>query len=304
MQTESISPSEATMPARETPSQVGRSERDWVLLPFINLLTICLTLLSKAPSRDAGRNVELYNEGMIYGAPRRLDLAFQQALEAQPDLILWILSPWDLANASVADAPWAKVPVGLFSSNAKREPETAGVAAKLRTAWKRVIDTLDRSRTAIMLHHFSYMSQTPYVRSYLMQDEGGPFLRARQTAATKEDLLRFETYAASIATKARQAGVPLAVTLTPPGPQATMIAMGKWPAGFDPYRIGDEMRDIVESHGGIYLDILHGFRQIPEPQRFFTAVDGHPTAEGHAVLTKLVAKALEADVPMIRTQQK
>ena len=40
-------------------------------------------------SRDTGHSIELYNEGMEWGTPRSIDLRFDDALAAKPDLILW-----------------------------------------------------------------------------------------------------------------------------------------------------------------------------------------------------------------------
>lgn len=248
-------------------------------------------LLPRALAAETGRSVELYNEGMMYGTPRRVDLQFARALEAQPDMILWPLTPWDIANASVADAPWAKAPIGILEA----DPNSKGI-------WPLFIHTLDRSRTVIMLRHELYKSQTSYVHSYLMQQEGGQFMRSVPSAATQLQLRQVERYVADVARKAEAAHVPLVVTLVPHGAQATMISMGKWPAGFDPYLLGREVRAIVERHGGTYVDILGAFRQVAEPQRLFLAVDGHPTSQGHRVLTGMLAKALASEMPELNAE--
>ena len=59
------------------------------------------------------------------------------------------------------------------------------------------------------------------------------------------------------------------VFLVPTRAQAAMISMGEWPAGYDPYKLDDELRAIVTSHGGIYIDILPDFRNIPNPEQYY-----------------------------------
>jgi hypothetical protein len=83
--------------------------------------------------------------------------------------------------------------------------------------------------------------------------------------------------------------------------QAAMISMGEWPTGFDPYKIGSQVKAIIQSHGGTYIDVLHGFRTIPNPELDYLPVDGHINAEGHAILSGLLAKGLTGGaVPALR----
>jgi hypothetical protein len=49
---------------------------------------------------------------------------------------------------------------------------------------------------------------------------------------------------------------------------------------------------MIERHSGTYIDILPDFRPIPNPEKYYFPVDGHPDADGHAFLSKLVAKGL------------
>jgi len=38
-------------------------------------------------------------------------------------------------------------------------------------------------------------------------------------------------------------------------------------AGHDPYKLSDEVRSIVVSHGGTYADILPDYRGVPNPEQ-------------------------------------
>jgi hypothetical protein len=85
-------------------------------------------------------------------------------------------------------------------------------------------------------------------------------------------------------------------------PQAAILSTGSWPAGYDPYKLGNELRTITTSHGGIYIDILPGFREIPNSEQLYFPVDGHPTADGHAVISSLLAKELtNGSIPALKT---
>ena len=57
-------------------------------------------------------------------------------------------------------------------------------------------------------------------------------------------------------------------------------------------KLGEEFKSIAISHGVTYVDILHDFRNIPNPERGYFPVDGHPNASGHATLSLLLAKEL------------
>jgi hypothetical protein len=88
----------------------------------------------------------------------------------------------------------------------------------------------------------------------------------------------------------------MVTVLIPNRAQTAMISMGKWPAGFDPYELDNELRKIVESHGGTYITILPDYRDIPNPEHGFVPVDGHPNPEGHALIASLLARKLTSDV--------
>jgi len=155
-----------------------------------------------------------------------------------------------------------------------------------------VREHFDRTRTALLVRHFLFESQSRYVKSFLMGGGGTEFLRARPDAEWRGDLMHFDSLAAGMQRQAVAAGVPFVAVLVPNRAQAAMISMGEWPRGDDPYTVGDQLRDIVTSHGGTYIDILPYFRNIPNPERYYFPVDGHPDANGQALIANLLAKEL------------
>src|ERR1700728_382898 len=221
-------------------------------------------LLPGEISRRTGRRVELLNEAFVGsgGVALRLD----EALAAKPDLILWILAPWDIGQGSA-------------TVNHVQETESS------------IEKTFDLSRTALLLRHFLFESQSQFVKSYLMgDDEETGFLKVTPSAEWSKRLRQFCGAAAEDEARAKVVGLPLVAVLVPNRAQAAMISMGEWPAGYDPYKLDDEVRSIISRHGGTYIDILSEFSNIPNAEQYYFLVDGQPNARGQAILSPLVAR--------------
>jgi hypothetical protein len=133
-----------------------------------------------------------------------------------------------------------------------------------------------------------------YVNSYLKNEDDAGFLRIKPSAKWQYYLQILQNDAAEFAKQANAAGVPFLAVLVPNRAQAAMISRGKWPDGYDPYKVGDVLRTIIESHGGIYIDILPDLRPIPNPEQHYFPVDGHLDADGHAMIAKLLVQKLSS----------
>jgi hypothetical protein len=250
------------------------------------------TRLSPELSQLTGQKVEIVNEGMAGAAayPSIVALRFKDALAAKPDMILRIVTPWDIQNQS------ASIPTS--NRNTAPPPQESRVAEfisrVLHHPW----------RAAFMLRHVLYESQSQYVKSFLMGGDShynAGFLRAEPDAEWKKQLLRFDSDDAGIEERVKAAGVPLVVVFLPLRAQAAMISMGEWPAEFDPFKLDNELRSIITSHGGIYIDILPDFRNIPNPEQGYYPVEGHLNARGHAIIARLLTKELTSGaVPALR----
>jgi hypothetical protein len=238
-------------------------------------------LLPVELSRRTGRNVELYNEALPGGTARAIVLRFNAILAAKPDMILWILTPWDIRNA----------PSLLFPPPASN---SGGFLAKVR---KQVKDSASR----ILIEHFLYQSASSYLSLFLKDARGPGFLGATLSTEWQRHLRDYETYATNIEGQASAASIPVVAVLVPDRAQAAMISTGDWPAAYNPYELDNELRPIVTRHGGTYIDILPDFRSIPNPEKYYFPVDGHPNADGHRIVSGLLANALTAGaVPALK----
>lgn len=253
-------------------------------------------LLPDRLSRETGRKIDLYNESMMFQSPANVLHRFDEVLAAKPDLILWTLPPIQPMNMTLAPSGDANSDhqnndqgggLGAFVSRLQDAISAKIIPGAVQRRWRQ----LTESHVEFLLRHMLNESQTGYVSSYLGGSEA-EFLK-NKTYTDNPDLLKpFEQSAAEIIGRSKAAGIPLVVVMLPFRAQVAMISMGDWPAGCDPYRLDNELREIIVRHGGTYISILPDYRQIANPEKDYFPVDGHPTADGHAVLARLLAKEL------------
>jgi hypothetical protein len=274
-------------------------------------------MLPEELSKRTGRPVELYNESIpgIPGLPQSVALRFKDVLATKPDLVLWEVGRWDIKETltrlpakdepteqrASSGAAWLRVKEDIAKHDTHRT--VSDLMSLGRSFLVSMKGTFDDSRTAFMLQHFLYQSPNIYVRYFLSgPDEFAGYLKAVPSAAWQARLQAFDADVASVQAQAAAAGVPLAVVTIPSFPQADMIAMGVWPAGYDPDKLDDELHSIVVNHGATYIDIFPGFRTISNPGQYFLPMDGHPNAGGHAIISGLLASELSnGAVPGLKT---
>jgi len=265
-------------------------------------------LLPEELSMETGRKVEVYNEatgGKFRGGPYPTQNSaqhFDQVLAAQPDLILWVITPTDIMNSGPkenADSPNKGTP--------QEEQRSATGSAKSRSFWSRFTTSIanrtfserlksrwEDTRTSIVLNHLliASESQDEYIKSYLRNGDNANFLKTEPDSKWQTQLQYFDAELAEIAGLAKNAGVPLVAVVVPNRPQAAMLSRAYWPPGYDPFKLDGEVRDSIVNHGGRFIDILSGYRSIPSPERDYFPVDGHPDADGHAIISRFLVKEL------------
>jgi hypothetical protein len=265
-------------------------------------------LLPEELSRETGRKIEVYNEatgGKFRGGPYPTQNSaqhFDQVLAAQPDLILWVITPTDIMNAETkenADSP--------DTGPLREDPRSTTGSAKPRSFWNKITASIaqgtfderlksrwEETRTSIVLKHLliASESQDEYIRSYLRNGDDANFLKTEPDAKWQMELRYFDAELAEIAGLARNAGVPLVAVFVPNRPLAAMLSKGDWPVGYDPFKLEDEVRDNIVNHGGRFIDILGDYRRIPSPERNYFPVDGHPDADGQAIISRFLTKEL------------
>jgi len=252
-------------------------------------------------SRRTGREIELFNEAIPDRYPSIFAAHFDQVLKSQPDLILLALNARDLQYDMKGVR--AKADLGGRSLSAPlRAWRALGLTFATHSLGSFFLDVFNQTRTSVLLRHFLYRSPTGYMKSALIaSDDAVGYLKSEPSAGWQKRLSDFDRSDAKIEAQAKDTGVPLAVVLMPDRAQATMIQVGEWPAGYDPYKLDDELRAIVSSHGGIYFDLPRDLRTAPNPRRGYFPVDGHLNPQGHAIFDELLAEELTSGaIPALR----
>ena len=245
------------------------------------------TRLASELSQLTGKKIEILNLGMsgLNATPSIVGLRFQDALALQPDLILQILNSWDIQMQSV------KMPT--------REQFIHPAAPVSSGGGLKNIFFDHHLGIGIMIRHFLYQSQTQYVKTSLTNLETSNytgFLKSGFDDDWKKHLSDFEKNDATIEEIVKAAGVPMVTVFLPIRVQAAMISMDEWPTGYDPYKLDNDLRTIITSHGGTYIDILPEYRNIPNPEQGFYPFEGHPNPLGHATIANLLALQLTSGV--------
>jgi len=276
-------------------------------------------LLPPEISARTGKKVEVYNESIPGqpGLPQNVDRRFKDALNLEPDLILWVITRWDIKEATepmveveeaagpgaMPSVSWSRFKRDFKAANYRNAALDLGSASRDQLVG--VKGWLADSRSAFLLQHFMDESQSQYVKYSLSgPDDIVGYLKAQPSRAWQDRLKVFDGHAADIAAQAKGARVPLAVVLVPTRIESAMISMNEWPAGFDPYKLDEEVSSIIASHGAIYIDIAPQFRGIPNPEQLYLPVDGHPNTAGNAVISSLLSSDLTGGaVPSLNSMQ-
>jgi hypothetical protein len=274
-------------------------------------------LLPGELSRQTGKNVELYNEstgGKFRGGPFPIKdsvLGFQNVVAAGPDVILWIITPMDIEDseqgtpALKSKVPDSEGPVQMETSAGTRDIwSRLGNSVAQGTVWTKLRSRWEQSRSFLVLEHFLIANESPnqYAESYLQNGIDADFLKTEPSAHWQDLLKNFESQAEEFEKQAGDAEIPFVAVLLPNRAQAAMISTNSWPPGYDPYKLEGELRTVIEDHGGTFVDVLPDFRTEPDPWIHYFPVDGHLNVQGHAMVSRMLAKELTAGVvPLLTT---
>jgi hypothetical protein len=272
-------------------------------------------LLPAELSARTGRKIEIYNEatgGKFRGGSFPTSASahrFGEVLSEDPDMILWIVTPADIKNVSSEtfhQGASVAVPDAFPTSVRRNVAGKASSAIVSGSFFSKLHARWDQTAAATALEHLLYESEShnQYVKSYVKDEDNSGYLKSEPDAHWQNRFDLFQARATEFEKQAGAAGVPLVVALVPDRAQTVMISMGEWPAGYDPYKLDDEVRAIIQSQGGICIDILPDFHSVPNPERYYSPVDGHPDADGDAIIAEFLAKELTSGaVPALEVAQ-
>jgi hypothetical protein len=251
--------------------------------------TLAARLQTELASRT-GRQFEVLNLSLPGRTPYAVGGIFDEFLATQPDLILWVLTPFDIQTAIRPVAPAA-------SSTTAAVEQPAGVRAQidqLKTTLRAcVVKVIGNPHSSLLLRNLLYRSPSQFLKASLAApDSEVGFLQRDLSDPWQRRLAVFRETYADAARRAQMAGVPLVSVLAPDRAQATLIALRQWPENLDPYKLNAELRAAVTESGGVFIDILPDYEDVPDAHDGYFPVDGHPNSAGHATLARFIAQDL------------
>jgi len=243
--------------------------------------------LQRQLSQQLGRPVEIYNDSSIFGGSERsLARHFDEIQSRQADLVLWALTPIDVAVATASNA----------SPSSAATPQKNATVAHLPQV-KIFEDLFEKSRTVQVVRHYLYILQGPEKYTEAFMRGGGNngesvLLRTADDPTQIQRTRKLDEYIGQVADRSQSTGIPVVVTLLPNRALAAMIASGSPPAHSDPYALDNELRTSSLAHNLVYLDILPEYRRHPGAEAFYYPAEGHPNSDGHALIADFIDQAI------------
>jgi hypothetical protein len=245
---------------------------------------------SRELTSRCGRPVDVQNLGVPGLSPIYAYRRIPEALSLQPDVVLYLVTPFDLEQ---------KILPGELAERDNPTRISPTPAAKLAANPLRDFEhLLIQSRTILVAQHFIFQNRETFIRVFMVYGDRADFLRQPLTPAWQQRFADFDVIVDSVAEKLRAAGVPLIIIPVPSRVEAALLSSPQLPPRVDPYAFGREVEAIASKHGADYLDLMKPISGIPNAENLYYIVDGHVTADGHDVIAEeLVRKLLDGSVP-------
>jgi hypothetical protein len=225
-------------------------------------------------SQSTHRRVEVYNSAMegSGGSPEALANRMPRTMALHPDLMLWVISSWDIDPDNI---------------KAQDKAPQSGLAES------RILGRVfGKFRIASFLTEFLYRSQSVYMTAYLRNVGEAAQLKENSNQQEEGRMRFFNSDVKTIVDGARAAGVPVVATFLPNRAESDLFAMSPRPAGIDPDRLNNDVRNVMVGNGAIFVDALTDLKKTPNLDGLYDQRGFHLNARGHAVLTQIVAQTL------------
>ena len=215
---------------------------------------------------------------------RQLDI-LPEVLKLAPDAVVLPLEPYDVtyfADGTFDDRP-PSPPIEVVDP-AKVVPPHYNLVTRLRLLSR-------ESRALLIAQHFLLMNENFLLRAYTLGHEEDT-LHTPHSEAYQRRYTRLEAELRTLSAQLRARGVPLIVVTLPNRVQAAMISHRINLPGADPYAFSRDLQAIGARAGVRVVDTFDRVAAQPHGERLFYAVDGHPTAEAHAIVADVLEQSL------------
>jgi len=244
---------------------------------------------SRELSRMCNRSVDVQNFGVEETSPIQVYRRVQEALALKPDVVLYLLTPFDLERQID--------PKELSERNAPPQTHSTKAVRLNESALKRLQRMVTESRTMLVAQHVLFQNKDVFLRLYLLYGDKADYLRQPLTRAWQKRFADLDLIIGDMAGKLRASGVPLVIMPVPSRAEAAVMSSRQLPPHMDPFAFGREIENIASKHGADYVDLMQAFGRIPDAESLFYVVDGHVTGDGEKVIAQnLSAKLRDGNI--------
>ena len=237
-----------------------------------------------------GFPVEVQNTASLERKPSAQASLIPEILGLQPDVVIWVLAPFDLADFS----PRAESPAA--AQDAPPAPAQSKVSSTVVALKGRVRLISRESRALVVAQHFMLSSDASLYRAYMIgQDDD--VLRVPLSPANRARYDLLESELREFTGRLRAANIPLIVGGVPNRIQAALVSNRVNLPDTDPAAFGRVLDSMATRDGFLNADITSELARSPHAERLYYAVDGHPTAGANERIADALERTLVKHVP-------
>lgn len=231
------------------------------------------------------RPVDVQNLGVPGSSPAYAYRRFDEALKLKPDVILYLVVPYDLYHQTL--------PAGMDQADSVADIPLESSVKSNGSLLSRLQHILIQSRTILMAQHLIFQDRTTFIRTYMMYGDKADYLRQPFTPIWQRRFAELDLIVGKMADKLKAAGVSFLVIAIPSRAEAALLSSPNLPPHVDPFAFGREIQAIASKHGADYLDLVKPFSLVPHAESLYYVVDGHNTSEGQKLIGVNLAQKLQ-----------
>jgi hypothetical protein len=260
-----------------------------------------------ALSKHCDRPIEFQNLSIMWRTPfgptwDQFGSRVEEGLALDPDVVMLMLSSWDIwgyrdeAVINSIDDSRATPPGPRRFDRLPFYTELHAVAQFVRSQYWQLhgkLQTLqDNSRAILLLRRFIYSDSDTLVRLYLAAGDESDYLRTPFTDAWRIRLNFVDSLIDRLSVDAGKRHVPVVVAFVPLAAHAVLAGSHTAEPDLDAFGLSRTIEAISAEHNAQYIDALYLMSRVARPAEMFYSVDGHPNAEGHAIIADAVISGL------------
>jgi hypothetical protein len=221
-----------------------------------------------------------------FAAWDQFDRRVGEALGLNPDVLLFMLAPWDIWKYHVASSS------GQPSISAPRKFERLPFYRFLHSVSEYLRDQREQSRAVLILRHLILEDQDTFVRLYLKNGDESDYLRAPFTDAWRRRLEFVDSLIGRLVQQAGSEHVPVVVAFVPFAAHVLLARSSHGEAGIDPFALDHAIEAMTARYDAQYVDIIEPMSRLSHPAQMYYSVNGHPNGKGNAVIAAAVNSEL------------